>query len=87
VLGRDGLETAVRVRLISPAVCKLMDDIGIPASLKELGVPEAALDALLEHAFNHRRQVDMNPRQPQGRNKGTVPDGLAGTLRVFGQHN
>lgn len=60
----DGLDTAERASLISPAVSKLMDDIGIPASLKELGVPEAALDMLSEHAFNHRRQVDMNPRQP-----------------------
>lgn len=32
--------------------------------MKELVVPETTLDGLSEHAFNHRRQVDMNPRQP-----------------------
>ena len=53
-----------QARLIVPAVMDLMDDIEIPASAKELGVPEDALDELSKHAFGNRRLVDVNPRQP-----------------------
>lgn len=65
-LGEDisGLSAIEQARLIVPAVIDLMDDIDIPASAKELGVPEEALDELSKHAFGNRRLVDVNPRQP-----------------------
>lgn len=65
-MGEDvsGLSTFEAARLIVPAVVDLMDDLEIPESAKELGVPEQALDELSKHSFGNRRLVDVNPRQP-----------------------
>ncbi|HOA14734.1 MAG TPA: iron-containing alcohol dehydrogenase [Bacillota bacterium] len=60
----DGLTLLEKARSVVFAVNELMDDIDIPRSAAEVGVPESALDDLAQHAMNNRRLVDVNPRQP-----------------------
>jgi alcohol dehydrogenase len=46
------------------AVRALSRDVGLPAGLREVGVPEEALEGFVEGALSAARLVDNNPRRP-----------------------
>jgi alcohol dehydrogenase len=46
------------------AVRALSRDVGLPAGLREVGVPEAALEGFVQGTLSAARLVDNNPRRP-----------------------
>lgn len=46
------------------AVRALSTDVGLPAGLREVGVPESALESFVEGALSAARLIDNNPRRP-----------------------
>ncbi|MBI3972844.1 MAG: iron-containing alcohol dehydrogenase [Chloroflexi bacterium] len=46
------------------AVRTLSKDVGLPAGLREVGVPEEALEGFVDGALSAARLVDNNPRRP-----------------------
>ena len=46
------------------AVRELSRDVGLPAGLREVGVPEDALEGFVDGALSARRLTDNNPRVP-----------------------
>jgi alcohol dehydrogenase len=60
-VGRE-LGVGEDARAVVSAVQRLARDVGIPGSLRELGVQEAELPAIAEQALDVRRLMDNNPR-------------------------
>lgn len=60
-IGLAGTDEELSHRLIDE-VAKLLKDIGIPVTLKELGLPEDKQDWTAESAINAARLVNNNPR-------------------------
>lgn len=58
----DGLSPRDSASLASEAVYDLAEDIGIPLTLKELGVPEDAVPQMAEAAIKVERPMMNNPR-------------------------
>ncbi len=61
VEGRSAREAA---RLAVEAVRALARDVGLPAGLREVGVPEDALPGFVEGALSATRLIENNPRRP-----------------------
>jgi alcohol dehydrogenase class IV len=60
----DGLTLRERARLVIRAVRDLIEDLDIPPSLKDLGIPDSALDTLAQDAMDNKRLLATNPRKP-----------------------
>lgn len=58
----DGLSSRDMAFLTSEAVYDLAEDIGIPLTLKELGIPEEAIPQMAEAAIKVERPIMNNPR-------------------------
>ena len=61
-IGLTGTDEELSHRLIDE-VAKLLKDIGIPVTLKDLGLPEDKQDWTAESAINAARLVNNNPRK------------------------
>jgi alcohol dehydrogenase class IV len=46
------------------AVRALCDDVGLPAGLRAVGVPEDALAGFVDGTLSAARLIDNNPRRP-----------------------
>jgi alcohol dehydrogenase class IV len=51
-------------RLAVDAVRELADDVGIPRTLREVGVTDAVLESLADGAMKATLGVGLNPRRP-----------------------
>jgi alcohol dehydrogenase len=46
------------------AVRQLSRDVGLPSGLREVGVPESALEGFVEGTLSAQRLITNNPRAP-----------------------
>ncbi|HEU5318115.1 MAG TPA: iron-containing alcohol dehydrogenase [Chloroflexota bacterium] len=69
----DGLSDREAARVGVDAVRQLCADVGLPKGLREVGVPEDALEGFVEGALSAQRLITNNPR---------VPDAQA-VLRIY----
>ena len=60
----DDLSAMEAARLAVDAVRELADDVGIPHSLREVGVTEAMIEPLADDAMKSALGVALNPRRP-----------------------
>jgi alcohol dehydrogenase len=60
----DGLTPMEAARLAVDAVRELADDVGIPRTLREVGVTDAVLESLTDGAMKATLGVGLNPRRP-----------------------
>lgn len=60
----DGLSEREAAQLGVEAVRQLCQDVGLPAGLRDVGVPEDALEGFVEGALSAQRLVTNNPRIP-----------------------
>ena len=65
-LGEDtgGASPIEAARLAVDAVRELADDVGIPRSLREVGVTDAVLESLADGAMKATLGIALNPRRP-----------------------
>jgi alcohol dehydrogenase class IV len=59
-----GLSPRAAAERAVSAVRALSRDVGLPAGLREVGVPEEALEGFVDGALSASRLVDNNPRRP-----------------------
>jgi alcohol dehydrogenase len=60
----DGLSDRAAAELAVEAVRQLSRDVGLPGGLREVGVPEAALEGFVEGTLSAQRLITNNPRVP-----------------------
>ena len=60
----DGLSPMEAGRLAVDAVRALADDVGIPQTLREVGVTDAMVESLADGAVSAKIGVSLNPRRP-----------------------
>jgi alcohol dehydrogenase len=60
----DGLSVIEAARLAVDAVRALADDVGIPQSLREVGVTDGLVESLADGAMKATVGIAMNPRRP-----------------------
>ena len=60
----DGLSDREAAQAGVDAVRQLCQDVGLPAGLKDVGVPEDALEGFVEGALSAQRLITNNPRVP-----------------------
>jgi alcohol dehydrogenase len=60
----DGLSDREAGRRAVEAVRALCQDVGLPSGLKDVGVPESALEGFIDGTLSAARLVDNNPRKP-----------------------
>lgn len=60
----DGLSPIEAARLAVDAVRALADDVGIPRSLREVGVADVMVESLADGAMKAAVGVSLNPRRP-----------------------
>ena len=60
----DGLSDREAARAGVDAVRQLCQDVGLPSGLKDIGVPEDALESFVEGALSAQRLITNNPRVP-----------------------
>jgi alcohol dehydrogenase class IV len=60
----DGLSPIEAARLAVDAVRALADDVGIPQSLREVGVTDSLVESLADGAMKATVGIAMNPRRP-----------------------
>jgi alcohol dehydrogenase class IV len=60
----DGLSPMEAARCAVDAVRELADDVGIPRSLREVGVADAMVDPMATDAMKAAMGVALNPRRP-----------------------
>jgi alcohol dehydrogenase class IV len=65
-LGEDtvGLPPIEAARLAVDAVRELADDVGIPRSLREVGVTDALVESMADGAMKAALGIALNPRRP-----------------------
>ena len=65
-LGEDtaGLSPIEAARLAVDAVRELADDVGIPRSLREVGVTDALVESMTDGAMKATLGIALNPRRP-----------------------
>jgi alcohol dehydrogenase class IV len=60
----DGLSTMEAGRLAVDAVQELADDVGIPRTLREVGVADTLVESMADGAMKSALGVGLNPRRP-----------------------
>jgi len=75
-LGEPATERSLRQAAAgaAEAVRALSRDVGLPAGLREVGVPESALEGFVQGTLSAARLVDNNPRKP-------TPEAVLGLYR------
>ena len=59
-----GLSLRSAAERAAQAVRALAQDVGLPSGLREVGVPESALEGFADGALSAARLIDNNPRRP-----------------------
>jgi alcohol dehydrogenase class IV len=59
-----GLAPRTAAQRLVDAVRQLSSDVGLPSGLREVGVPESALEGFVAGALSAARLIDNNPRRP-----------------------
>ncbi|HET7770922.1 MAG TPA: iron-containing alcohol dehydrogenase [Chloroflexota bacterium] len=60
----EGLSERAAAELAVEAVRQLSRDVGLPGGLREVGVPESALEGFVEGTLSAQRLITNNPRVP-----------------------